>query len=103
MREKKDQHTVGSPIKPRGQQMGMAGNPDQNRVEAETTPAIRGRRPASNKMEGDGSHQQVTSDPTTPSHNAPSTPAMNVKPKSDAGGEAQFKKRLAKSRRSKSD
>ncbi len=99
MRGNKDSHTVGTPIKPRGQQTGMSGNPDKNRIESDTTPAIRGRRTANSKMEGDKSRQHVGSDPTTPSTNVPSTPAMNVKPKSDAGGEAQFKKRLAKSRR----
>ena len=99
MREKKDQHNVGTPTKPRGQQMGTAGNPDQNREEKKNTPALRGRRKTENRMFGEASQQHVGSDPTKPSTNSPSTVAMNVKSKSDAGGEAQFKKRLAKTRR----
>ena len=42
MRAKKDQHKAGIPAKPRGQQTGFAGNPDQNREEVEKTPALRG-------------------------------------------------------------
>lgn len=38
MPEKKDQHKAGIPDKPRGQQTGFAGNPDQNREEMEKTP-----------------------------------------------------------------
>lgn len=95
---KKDQHTVGTPPKPRGQQTGFSGNPDQNRAEMKKTPAIRGRRKAANKLAGDSSQQHVASNATTPSTNTPSTPAMNVKPKRDGGGAAGFKKRLAKLR-----
>jgi hypothetical protein len=35
MATKKDQHKTGIPAKPRGQQTGFAGNPDQNREEME--------------------------------------------------------------------
>ena len=98
MRKTKDQHTVGTPTKPRGQQMGFAGNPDQNREEVNETPALRGRRKAGNKMFGDISNQHVGSDPTTPSANSPSTPAMNVIPKRAGGGAGGFKQRLAKKR-----
>ena len=42
MGTRKDQHKVGTPKKPRGQQTGFAGNPDQNREEVEKTPALRG-------------------------------------------------------------
>jgi len=74
MREKKDQHTVGTPEKLRGQQTGFAGNPDQNREEMKETPALRGKRKANNKMFGDASQQHVGSDATKPSTNSPSTP-----------------------------
>jgi len=53
----KDQHQAGIPPKPRGQQTGFAGHPDQNRVEMEKTPALRGRRKKENKMFADASEQ----------------------------------------------
>ena len=98
MANKKDQHQVGIPEKPRGQQTGFAGHTDQNREEKDHTPAISGRRKTKNKMFGDASAQHVASDPTTPSTNSPSTPAMNAKRKGGAGGEAVFKRRLARHR-----
>ena len=70
---RKDQHKAGTPAKPRGQQTGFAGNPDQNRQEVESTPALRGRRKNANKMFEDASEQHVASNPATPSTNAPST------------------------------
>jgi hypothetical protein len=73
MGTRKDQHKVGTPEKPRGQQTGFAGNPDQNREEMEKTPALRGRRKRANKMFADASEQHVASNPATPSTNAPST------------------------------
>jgi len=76
MAAKKDQHKAGIPAKPRGQQTGFAGNPDQNREEMEKTPALRGRRKSANKMFGDASEQHVGSSPVTPSTNSPSTPGM---------------------------
>ncbi len=72
---KKDQHKAGIPPKPRGQQTGFAGNPDQNREEMKKTPALRGRRKSENKMFGDASAQQG-GDAVTPSTNSPSTPGM---------------------------
>ena len=95
MRTSKDQHTVGTPVRPRGQQTGFAGQNDQNRQEKDETPAVRGRRSA-NKMFADASSQHVGSDSTKPSTNSPSVPAMNVKAKGASGGETQFKKRLAR-------
>ena len=77
MATRKDQHKVGTPSKPRGQQTGFAGNPDQNREETKKTPALRGRRKNANKMFGDASEQHVASNPVTPSINAPST-VVNV-------------------------
>ena len=76
MPAKKDQHKAGIPAKPRGQQTGFAGNPDQNREEMEKTPALRGRRKSKNKMFGDASEQQTGSSAATPSTNSPSTPGM---------------------------
>jgi hypothetical protein len=77
MGTKKDQHKVGTPSKPRGQQTGFAGNPDQNREEMKKTPALRGRRKNANRMFGDASEQHVAGNPATPSTNAPST-VVNV-------------------------
>jgi len=73
---RKDQHKVGTPEKPRGQQTGFAGNPDQNREEKEETPALRGTRKNTNKMFGDDSRQQTGASSVTPSTNRPSTPGM---------------------------
>lgn len=73
MGTRKDQHKVGTPAKPRGQQTGFAGNPDQNREEIEKTPALRGRRKKANNMFADASEQHVASNPANPSTNAPST------------------------------
>ena len=69
----KDQHKAGIPPKPRGQQTGFAGNPDQNREEMKKTPALRGRRKKENKMFADASEQHVAGNSATPSTNAPST------------------------------
>jgi hypothetical protein len=76
MGTKKDQHKAGIPEKPRGQQTGFAGNPDQNREEKGNTPALRGRRQKANKMFSDPSRQHTGTDATTPSTNQPSTPGM---------------------------
>jgi len=74
---KKDQHTVGTPEKPRGQQTGFAGHPDQNREEMDNTPALRGRiRKKTNKMFADQSRQHSGASSVTPSTNRPSTPGM---------------------------
>ena len=73
MGTRKDQHKVGTPAKPRGQQTGFAGHPDQNREEINKTPALRGRRKKENKMFADASEQHLASNPVTPSTNAPST------------------------------
>jgi hypothetical protein len=100
-RTKKDQHNVGTPAKPRGQQLGFAGNPDQNRKMLEETPAVRGDSKRGNKMFGDASTQHISSDPVTPSTNSPSTPAMNTSSHGDAGGEKVFKRRLARKRAAK--
>ena len=76
MGTRKDTHKVGTPEKPRGQQTGFAGNPDQNREEMENTPALRGRRKKTNKMFGDASRQHTGANAATPSTNHPSTPGM---------------------------
>ncbi|HKU72488.1 MAG TPA: hypothetical protein VJR02_01085 [Pyrinomonadaceae bacterium] len=76
MAPKKDQHKAGIPPKPRGQQTGFAGNPDQNREEMKNTPALRGRMKKKNKMFGDESEQHIGGSSVTPSTNSPSTPGM---------------------------
>ena len=58
MGTKKDQHKAGTPAKPRGQQTGFAGNPDQNREAKADTPALRGRRQRANKMFSDASRYE---------------------------------------------
>jgi hypothetical protein len=100
MAVKADQRKVGAPRKPRGQQTGFAGNPDQNRQEMDRTPAVRGRRKRANKMAADVSEQQIASGATTPSTNVPSVPAAVPQVKGDTAGERVFKQRLAKRRQS---
>ena len=96
---KKDQHKTGLSPKPRGQQMGTAGAPDQNREATADTPALSGKRKAANKFFADKSSQQMQSDPTSPKSNPPSTPAMvGAGPKGESGGETIFKARLKKKR-----
>jgi len=100
---KKDQHKVGTPRKPRGQQMGFAGNPDQNREAMKDTPALRGRLKKATRMFADESSQHETGDAVTPRSNSPSVPAAaptGVK-LGETGGERVFKQRQAKSRKKK--
>lgn len=87
MGTRKDQHKAGTPTKPRGQQTGFAGNPDQNREEMEKTPALRGRRKKENTMFGDSSEQHVAANPATPSSNQPST-VVNVSTKKHGKNQA---------------
>lgn len=103
MASKKEQSTVGRPEKPRGQQTGFEGEPDKSRVAKEDeTPALRGRRPAANKMFADKSRQHQTGDGATPRSNTPSTPAQNDGGHvGETGGEIAFKKRQAKSSKKK--
>ena len=104
MSSKKEQSKVGRKQKPRGQQTGFAGNPDQNREEIKNTPSLRGRRKAANKMFGDNSEQQVGTDAAKPRSNTPSLPAAmpaNVK-LGESGDERAFKSRQkVKSKRQK--
>src|SRR4051812_34077097 len=95
MGSKKDQHKVGAPQKPRGQQMGFAGNPDQNREAMKDTPALRGRRKKATKMFADESSQHVGGDAATPRSNTPSIPAVapTGKKLGETGGERAFKQR----------
>jgi hypothetical protein len=95
---KKDQHKVGTPRKPRGQQMGFAGNPDQNREAMKDTPALRGRLKKKTRMFADESSQHETGDAVTPRSNSPSVPAAaptGVK-LGETGGERVFKQRQKK-------
>jgi hypothetical protein len=98
MSSKKEQSKVGRKQKPRGQQTGFVGNPDQNREEMKSTPALRGRRKAASKMFGDESMQQVGSDASKGRTNTPSIPAAlpgNTK-LGESNDERAFKKRQAK-------
>lgn len=97
MDDKKDEHNVGAPEKPRGQQTGYAGNPDQNREEKENTPALRGRRKEATELFADDSKNQETGDAVTPRSNQPSTPAQNSGGHvGETGGEIAFKQRQEK-------
>ena len=100
MSSKKDQHNVGTPRKPRGQQMGFAGNPDQNREAMKETPALRGRRKKATKMFADESSQHIGGDAVTPSSNMPSLPAAmpTGKKLGETGGERAFKQRQKKAK-----
>ena len=102
MKQKKDQHKVGIPAKPRGQQMGTAGAKDQNREAMKETPAVRGRRKYANKLAADKSAQNIGGDAVTPRTSSPSTPAMTTGGrKGESGGEKVFKARLNTTRANK--
>jgi hypothetical protein len=95
MGNKKDQHKVGAPQKPRGQQTGFAGNPDQNREAMKETPALRGRRKNTSKMFTDDSAQHVGGDAATQRSNTPSVAAAapTGTKLGETGGEKVFKQR----------
>jgi hypothetical protein len=97
MGSKKDQHKAGVPSRPRGQQTGFAGNPDQNREAKKETPALRGRRKAANQMFADESSQHQGSDAVTPNSNMPSVPAQQGGGHiGETGGEISAKRRRKK-------
>ena len=97
MGNKKDQHKAGIPSKPRGQQTGFAGNPDQNREAKEETPALRGRRKTANKMFADKSSQHRATDAAKPKSNMPSIPAqVGGGHVGETGGEIAAKRRKKK-------
>ena len=95
MSSKEKQSKVGRPVRPRGQQTGFAGNPDQNREAEKETPALRGRRKSASEMFNDESKQQVGSDAATPRSNTPSVPAAMPTgvPLGETGGERVFKRK----------
>jgi hypothetical protein len=99
----KDQHKVGTPKKPRGQQTGRAGNPDQNREAMKNTPPLSGRRKKSNEMIADTSGKHQGADAVAPSSARPSVPAAVPIGKriGETGGEKVFRKRQAKRKKSK--
>jgi len=98
MGTKRDQHKAGVPEKPRGQQTGFAGNPDQNREAMKETPALRGRRKKATEMFADESSQHTGADAATPRSNTPSVPAVapTGKKLGETGGEQAFKERQKK-------
>jgi hypothetical protein len=94
MSSRKDQHKAGIPPKPRGQQTGFAGNPDQNREAKAETPALRGRRKNANKMFADNSSQHQATDAAKPKSNMPSIPAQEGGGHvGETGGELSLKRR----------
>jgi hypothetical protein len=98
MATKKEQHKVGAPQQPRGQEMGRGDDEDQNREASAETPALSGRRKEENEFFADKSSQQVGSDAATPRSNQPSVPATlpaDTKP-GESGGEKEFKQRQKK-------
>jgi len=100
MASSKSRPKAGIRAKRRGQQTGTAGSPDQNRKEMDETPALRGGLKKRNEMFADKSTQHIGGDAVTPRMNSPSTPAMNSGGrKGEGGGEAGFKRRLAKKRK----
>jgi hypothetical protein len=103
MGSKERQSKVGRPQKPRGQQTGFAGNPDQNREAMKDTPALRGRRKRESKMFEDESEQHMGGDAVTPRSNTPSVPAAAPSgvPLGETGGEKAFKQRQRKVRAKK--
>jgi DNA-nicking Smr family endonuclease len=99
---KNDQHKVGAKAKPRGQQTGMAGAPDQNRQQKKQTPPLDGGRKNASKMFADKSAQNVGGDSVTPKTASPSTViTKTAKRKGETGGETAFKARLSKKRATK--
>jgi hypothetical protein len=96
MSEQKDQHKVGTPEKPRGQEMGT-GFVAKSSAAKENTPATRGERKDENAMFGDESEHHVASNPSAPNTNSSSVP--NALPAGvklgESGGEREFKERHA--------
>lgn len=103
MATRKAQRKVGTPAKPRGQEMGRGRDKDQNREAKADTPSLRGRRKSESKMFADKSSQHVGSDAATPRSNQPSVPATLPagKPLGQSGGEKEFKRRQEKISKSK--
>ncbi|MBA2339085.1 MAG: hypothetical protein H0V88_01710 [Pyrinomonadaceae bacterium] len=98
---KEGQSKAGIPQKRRGQQMGDAANPDQNREEMNDTPSLRGRRADESEHFADESTQQTGSDAVTPRSNTPSVPAAMPagEPLGESGGERAFKAKQVKNKR----
>jgi hypothetical protein len=103
MNRTKDAHTVGTPEKRRGQEMGRPGLKDRSREEMQHTPALDGNLNQRNEMFGDKSSKHIGANPSAPKDNSPSTPAAipgDVK-LGESGGEKAFNYRH--SARKKSD
>jgi hypothetical protein len=102
MSQPKDQHNVGTPEKPRGQEMGRGEYHNPNRDAMEDTPALRGDRKDVNKMFADDSNLHVASHGSGLRDNSPSVPAAMPEGKiGESGGETEFKQRQAKRQQSK--
>lgn len=103
MSRKKEQHRVGAPEEPRGQETGQTGEMDQDRRAKMDTPSLRGRRKGASKMFSDDSSQHTGADAATPRSNTPSLPAAipTGEPLGQTGGEKSFKQRHSKAKKSK--
>ena|SRR5258708_14183707 len=102
MNRAKDAHTVGTPEKRRGQEMGRPGLKDHSREEMQHTPALSDDRNQRNEMFGDKSSKHIGANPSAPRVNSPSTPAAmpcDVK-LGESGGEKAFNYRHSARRRS---
>ena len=100
----KAQSKAGIPERRRGQEMGDERSAPDKSLEAKAkTPALRGRRKDANKFFADASSQAVGSDGEAPRDNSPSVPAAIPvgQPVGESGGEKAFKRRQAKTRRTK--
>ncbi len=95
---KEEQSKAGIPQKRRGQQMGDASAPDQNREEMKDAAALRGQRAEEGGHFADESTQQTGSDSVAPRSTAPSVPAAapSGQPLGESGGEREFKQRHSK-------
>jgi hypothetical protein len=90
-----DQHKVGIPEKPRGQEMGRGEYRNPNREAMEDTPALRGGLADESEMFADESSQHVGANPSAPRSNTPSIPGAiptDVK-LGESDGEREFKDR----------
>ncbi len=93
---KKRQQKVGIPDNRRGQQMGVAGQPVQNREREVDAPARRGQLKDSNKMFADKSAHSTSAGATR--SNSPSTSGMTSGGHpGESTGEMVFKRRLKRS------
>lgn len=104
-KREKAQGKAGIAEQRRGQQMGDEKSNSGSKIKEakENTPAMRGRRKDANKFFADDSSQAVGSDGEAPSEVSPSLAAAipTGQPLGQSGGEKEFKRRQAKTRKAK--